>query len=325
MADAVCLDFCNKELKMPRKLSVISPDWWDYTTLDQEIIKDAAKLTPEKMAKLSRPGFQVILYDTLEDFYLAEALEYIHAWKQSTDDNPVGICGPIGPTEQLPLVARLVNELGLDIRSGHFWGMDEWVVDGVEVPVTHPLSFERCDRQMCFNRIDKRLRMPDANLHFPKADTTAFRASWDSGVRCAVLQGGQGDVKHWAFNDPPRRKGKWKDNPMPPEEYRKLPTRVVELHPLTVAQNARTSGGGNISLVPTQAVSVGPRETWQADKVSIWHAGTHDNAFGQRLTCLMISQRIPDSSVPMSLLADHPRVQFNYYRGGIGSCAIEMH
>jgi len=27
----------------------------------------------------------------------------------------------------------------------------------------------------------------------------------------------------------------------------------------------------------------------------------------------------------MSLLADHPNVQFNYYRGGLGSCAVEMH
>jgi glucosamine-6-phosphate deaminase len=27
----------------------------------------------------------------------------------------------------------------------------------------------------------------------------------------------------------------------------------------------------------------------------------------------------------MSLLADHPNVQFNYFRGGIGSCAVEMH
>jgi glucosamine-6-phosphate deaminase len=27
----------------------------------------------------------------------------------------------------------------------------------------------------------------------------------------------------------------------------------------------------------------------------------------------------------MSLLAEHPNVQFNYYRGGIGSCAVEMH
>ena len=93
----------------------------------------------------------------------------------------------------------------------------------------------------------------------------------------------------------------------------------------TVAQNARTSGGGNISLVPTRAISVGPVETWQADKVSIWHAGNHDNPFGQRLTCLMIAKKIPDAAVPMSLLADHPNVQFNYFRKGIGNCDVEMH
>src|SRR5207302_9587477 len=99
----------------------------------------------------TRAGMRVATYDTLEGLYLAEALEYISAWKQSTDANPVGICGPIGPTEQLPLVARLVNELGLDVRSGHFWGMDEWfdAATGTEVPVAHPLSFEKADREMC--------------------------------------------------------------------------------------------------------------------------------------------------------------------------------
>ena len=167
--------------------------------------------------------------------------------------------------------------------------------------------------------------MPDEHLHFPKGDTSAYRTSWDSGVRCAVMQGGQGDVKHWAFNDPLPRKGRHKDAPPPPADYRKLATRVVDLHPLTIAQNARTSGGGNISLVPTKAISVGPVETWKAEKVSIWHAGHHDNPFGQRLTALMISKRVVDSSVPMSLLADHPNVQFNYYRGGLGTCEVEMH
>ena len=39
----------------------------------------------------------------------------------------------------------------------------------------------------------------------------------------------------------------------------------------------------------------------------------------------MISKRMPDTSVPMSLLADHPNVQFNYYRGGIGTVEAEMH
>lgn len=309
---------------MPRKLSSIAPDWWDYTTLDSDIIKEAAKLTPEKLLKLSRPGFKVVFYDTLEDFYCAEALEYISAWKQSTPDNPVGICGPIGPTEQLPLVARMINALGLKLHSAHFWGMDEWFLDGKEAPPTHPLSFEKADREMCFNRIDKKLVMPDANLHFPKANTAAYRKTWE-GVRCAVMQGGQGDIKHWAFNDPLKREGKYKNNPPSPEEYRKLATRVVDLHPITIAQNARTSGGGNVTLVPTKAITVGPVETWKADKVSIWQAGTHDNPFGQRLTAFMISKKIPDAAVPMSLLADHPNVQFNYYRGGLGSCDVEMH
>ena len=281
---------------MSRKMSQIAPDWWDYTTLDDALIKDAASLTARKLKGLSRPGFKIVFYDTLEEFYLAEALEYIHAWKQSTIDNPVGICGPIGPTEQLPLVARLVNDLGIDIRSGHFWGMDEWCVDGKEVDITHPLSFERADKDLCFNRIRKSLRLPDQNLHFPKADSINYKKSWD-GVRCAVMQGGQGDVKHWAFNDPPRRKGKYKSEPPSADVYRKLSTRVVELHPLTIAQNARTSGGGNISMVPTQAVTVGPRETWMADKVSIWHAGAHDNPFGQRLTTLMIAKGIEDLSL----------------------------
>lgn len=310
---------------MPRKLSSLAPGWWDYTTLDREIIEAAARLTPPQLLKLSRPGFKVVFYDTLEDFYCAEALEYIHAWKQATPDNPAGVCGPIGPTEQLPLVARIVNEMGLKLHHAHFWGMDEWVLDGKEVPVTHPLSFEKCDREMCFDRLDRKLVMPDANLHFPKADTRAYRASWNAGVRCVVMQGGQGDIKHWAFNDPLPRRGKYKDAPPSPAEYRKLATRVVDLHPVTVAQNARTSGGGNVTLVPTQAVTVGPVETWQAEKVSIWHAGNHDNPFGQRLTAYMISKRIVDSSVPMSLLADHPNVQFNYYVRGIGTCEVKMH
>jgi glucosamine-6-phosphate deaminase len=78
-------------------------------------------------------------------------------------------------------------------------------------------------------------------------------------------------------------------------------------------------------MVPTQAATVGPVETWKAEKVSIWQAGMHDNPCGMRLTTLMIAKKLPDSAVPMSLLADHPNVQFNFYRPGIGTVAAEMH
>ncbi len=307
-----------------RPLSKISPDWWDYTTLDRELLDAAARLSADDLQNLSRPGFEVRFYETIEDFYLAEALEYITAWRQATPERPAGICGPIGPTEQLPLVARLVNELEIDLRHAHFWGMDEWVVDGHEAPESFALSFARADMELCFNRIRPELRMPRENIHFPQADPRAYIESWKK-ARCVTMQGGQGEVKHWAFNDPPKREGKYRDQPPSPAEYRQLTTRVVELHPMTIIQNARTSGGGVVTPVPTQAISVGPVETWQAEKVSIWHAGNHDNPFGQRLTTLMISQKIPDAAVPMSLLADHPHVQFNFLRSGIGDCAAEMH
>jgi len=308
---------------MPRMISKVAPEWWDYTTLDAKILADAARLTADDLAGLSREGFSVTIYDTLEEFFCAEALEYINVWRTATPDNPVGICGPIGPTEQLPLVARMVNALELNLEHAHFWGMDEWIEDGQPVATDHPLSFARADMELCFDRIRPELAMPKQNIHFP-IDLDAYAKSFDD-VRCALMQGGQGEVKHWAFNDPPRREGAYKDDPPPPEEYRKLGTRITDLHPMTVIQNARTSGGGYVPQVPIRAATVGPIETWKSDCVSIWHPGHHDNPFGMRLSALMIAERIADTSVPMSLLADHPNVRFSYYRGAIGTVEAEMH
>ncbi len=309
-----------------RRQSLVAPGWWDYTTIDDALVADAARLSAKDIEQLSRPGFKVLMYDTIEEFYLAEALEYIEAWKQSTPAHPCGICGPIGPTEQLPLVARLVNSLDLNLAKldAHFWGMDEWVIDGQAVGIDHPLSFARCDRELCFDRIRSDLRMPEKNLHFPVGDLQVYSKTFER-FTCKIMQGGQGETKHWAFNDPVKRQGKYVDHPPAPEEFRRLSTRIVDLHPMTIMQNARTSGGGNVALVPNQAATVGPRETWKAEKVSIWHAGCHDNAFGMRLSALMIAKHLPDSAVPMSLLADHPNVQFNFFRPAIGTCQVEMH
>ncbi len=308
---------------MARPISKVAPDWWDYTTLEPDVLAEAARLNVDDLVGLSRDGFEVVLYDTLEEFYCAEALEYVHAWQLATPDNPVGICGPIGPTEQLPLVARIVNALDIKLHDSHFWGMDEWVENDRPVSADHPLSFAKADMDLCFNRIRPELRMPNVNIHFP-TDLAAYSKSYDD-VRCVLMQGGQGEVKHWAFNDPPKREGPYQEQPPSPEEYRKLGTRITDLHPMTVIQNARTSGGGYVPQVPIRAATVGPVETWKTDCVSIWHPGHHDNPFGIRLSALMIAKKLVDSAVPISLLADHPQVRFSYYRGGIGTVEAEMH
>jgi len=71
--------------------------------------------------------------------------------------------------------------------------------------------------ELCFNRIRRDLRMPRENLHFPGVNPKAYVESWRH-ARCVVMQGGQGEVKHWAFNDPPKAGGKYADSPPPPEE-----------------------------------------------------------------------------------------------------------
>ena len=308
-----------------RRESSVAHGWWDYTTIDDAILHDAARLTVRDIEQLARPGFTVKFYETREAFFMAEALEYISAWRTASAAEPAGICGPVGPTEQLPLVAELVNALDINLKHCHFWGMDEWVVDGREVSVEHPLGFAKCDMDLCFNRIKPKLRMPKENMHFPRVDgLSEYSRAYDE-IRCLIMQGGQGEVKHWAFNDPPKREGKYFDAPPTPAEYRALGTRIVDLHPMTIMQNARTSGGGIVTDIPTRALTVGPAETWKTDTVSIWNPGWHDNPFGMRLTALMIAKKIPDTAVPMSLLADHQDVRFNYLRSGIGICAVEMH
>ena len=58
------------------------------------------------------------------------------------------------------------------------------------------------------------------------------------------------------------------------------------------------------------------------------YQGSHAGALGlerrDRISTTIL-KNIADSAVPMSLLGDHPNVQFNFYRGGIGTCAVEMH
>lgn len=307
-----------------RATSKLAEGWWDYTTLDRDILDAASKITIDTLKDYERPGFKINIYDTPQEFYAAEALEYVHAWMQATDDCPVGVCGPIGPTEQLPIVAQIVNAIGLNLKNCHFFGMDEWVIDGKAVGMDFPMGFAKCDMDLCFNRINPKLRMPKKNLHFPSEKPDAYNKAWEN-IRVVLMQGGQGETKHWAFNDPFRREGKYKNNPPTPAEFRQLSTRVVNLHPITLMQNARTSGGGMIQNVPNQAVTVGPYQTWKAENVSIWHPGHHDNALGMRLTTYMISKKIADSAVPMSLLSGHKSVTFSFLRSGFGACDVEMH
>ena len=262
-----------------RRISTIAPDWWDYTTLDAELLDDAARLAADDLPRLSRAGFSIRVYDTAEDFYLAEALEYIDAWRQATPERPAGICGPIGPTEQLPLVARLVNALEIDLRQAHFWGMDEWAIEGREVGLDYPLGFAKADLDLCFDRIEPHLQMPSENLHFPTAEADAYRRSFDQ-VRCVTMQGGQGENQALGLQRSTSAASALAGRAAPARripQARHATGRVASRHDDSKRADQRRRGGGRNSVASDHRR---PDETWKAEKVSIWHPGHHDNPFG---------------------------------------------
>ncbi len=300
--------------------SLVNPQWWDFTSLDQELINRASALSLQDLLALSSEYCDVRVYQNLDDMFLSQALEYITAWQQATADKPAGLCGPVGPVRQMPIVAKLVNELNINLQHCHFWGMDEWCIDGKAVDRSHPLSFAGANYRLWYEQIKPELRMPEEQLHFPDHSNLVEFSQSFADFHCVRMQGGLGHTLHWAFNDPVARSGQYLDEPPTAEEYQALPARFVKLHPISQIQNATGLTGRDLTRVPDEAVTVGPKETFLCDEVSIWYPGQNQNPFGIRLAILMVAEKMKSSLVPVSVLADHPKVTFHIYGPSITSC-----
>jgi nucleoside-diphosphate-sugar epimerase len=68
-------------------------------------------------------------------------------------------------------------------------------------------------------RVPARSTLVEGDLRDPDAIRRVIDAvapDWVFHAAGAVMQGGQGEVKHWAFNDPPRRTGTYQNQPPTP-------------------------------------------------------------------------------------------------------------
>jgi glucosamine-6-phosphate deaminase len=152
-------------------------------------------------------------------------------------------------------------------------------------------------------------------------------AQWDdAGIEFVITQGGIGDTGHFAFNDPVPQEGPWVDRPPTANEYAEFHTRIVPLHPWTIAQDARHSTGGDVSLIPSMAVTVGPREVLgRSKRLSFWCPGHHSPAIVIWMLAWMIANDIQDSRMPQSLFARHPDVTYHLLRPKIVPPGIDVH
>lgn len=204
---------------------------------------------------------------------------------------------PVGPVDQYPVLAEMINQSRSDWRDVMIVNMDEYLTDdGQWVDFDHPLGFRGFMDRRFYDLIDPELAPQPENRVFPDPNDPARTGrviEQRGGVD--VCFGGIGINGHMAFNEPPEP-----DEVMSADQFAALPTRVLRLSRETRTINSVTVGG-EISIVPDRAITVGMKEILASRKCRFYC-----NRPWQRAVVRRVLHGPLTSACPASLLRTHP-------------------
>jgi glucosamine-6-phosphate deaminase len=255
-----------------------------------------------RLADHPNPDFRITLVDEAGDFYTRFATDLVDRVRAARDESRdfVAIL-PVGPMPQYEIAARMINAERLSLGHVHTFNMDEYAdEDGVTAPVSWPGSFQRAMFDGFFALVDRELRPPEEQIHFPTTDAIGdYSARIEALGGADVCYGGIGWSGHIAFWEP--QLGAEFDGDL--EAYKQAGARLVELHPMTVMQNALHSFGSDWSWVPPKANTIGPREVLGAKHRSFWLDGDLGGGVSwQRFIARLVAHGPVNEFVPGSVL-----------------------
>jgi glucosamine-6-phosphate deaminase len=256
----------------------------------------------ETCERVRRADFRIRVIDKPAAFYRAFAEDLVARIRRSRDEGSrfVAIL-PVGPMPQYEVAARVINAERISLTHMHTFNMDEYANDdGVTAPVSWPGSFERAMREQFFGLIDEELRPPDDQIHFP---TTGAIGDYSARIEALggadICYGGIGWCGHIAFWE--SHLGEEFEGDL--DAYLQAGARLVELHPMTIMQNALHSFGGDWSWVPPKANTIGPREILGARHRSFWLDGDLGGGVSwQRFIARLVAHGPVSEFVPGSIL-----------------------
>lgn len=206
----------------------------------------------------------------------------------------VFIC-PVGPVGQYPYFVDLVNKESISLKNVWFLNMDEYLTDEKEwVDKSHPLSFRGFMDRTVYTRIRPDLVMPPEQRIFPDPkDPENMGRVIERLGGVDVCFGGVGINGHVAFNEA--------QDELTPEQFRALPTRVLEISRETRTANAIGDLNGAVDDMPRWCVTIGMREIYGARKVRLgcfrdWHRAVVRHAAHGEVS----------AHFPVTLLQEHP-------------------
>lgn len=257
----------------------------------------------EDICKHANPEFKIRLIDELEIFYAEFALDIVGQIVTAAEEGrQCVLILPVGPVPQYAIAAGIINRLGIDCKHLVTFNMDEYADEnGQTAPAEWEGSFATAMMANFFGRLRDELRPPAENINFPNTeniDRYSDMIAAAGGADCCY--GGIGWCGHIAFFE-----SHLGDNYATLEEYKQAKAQIVELHPMTIMQNALHSFGGDWSWVPPKAASIAPADILGARHRSFWldgMCGLGTNMSWQRFIARLAAHVTPNKYVPGSIL-----------------------
>ena len=269
---------------------------------DREACERVRAIPRGRLAEHPNADFRIALVDEAGDFYTRFAADFVGRVRSARDEGrPLVAILPVGPMPQYEIAARMINAERLSLRHLHTFNMDEYAnEDGVTAPVSWAGSFQRAMFEGFFRLVDPELRPPEEQIHFPTSDAIGdYSARIEALGGADVCYGGIGWSGHIAFWEP--QLGAEFDGDL--EAWKRAGARLVELHPMTVMQNALHSFGSDWSWVPPKANTIGPREVLGAKHRSFWLDGDLGGGVSwQRFIARLVAHGPVSEFVPGSVL-----------------------
>lgn len=248
-------------------------------------------------------GVKLKLVSGESELYLDMAMNMLETIMRCQRENRVcALIVPVGPTGQYPILAELVNRLGISLKHVHFFNMDEYLTaPDTAITPDHFMSFHKRMNSEFYDRLDPALAMPVSQRHFPEPgkerEYDELLASLGGAEAC---YGGLGINGHIAFNEPPEA-----DVKVTAEEFAALGTRVLSISRETRTINAYGYQRGDIRGMPEYCITIGMKQILSARAVYIalnreWQHGIAKHVFHDPV----------QAYIPASLLQNHPNTLF---------------
>lgn len=187
---------------------------------------------------------------------------------------------PVGPTQQYPILAEMVNRFRVSLKNVHFLNMDEYMISKTEVIDSNdPMSFHKRMNEEFYNRVDPELVMPESQRHFPEPGR---EVEYDKMIEdlggVDLCLGGLGINGHVAFNEALE----W-DDTTTADAFASLGTRVLPITRETRTINAYGYQRGDLQGMPQWCITIGMKQIISARKIYIalnrpWQAGPFKHA-----------------------------------------------